>query len=466
MTIEELWELPFEDFNHWRRENDLKLLFEHFEKVLPLFSNWLAKFSLSVEYILSTDQPGKFFHGKYESVVYETNEHGFMKYSIFAISGKAAKEEISKTDANAIFFEPYIYWSSNELKRKTIIPGGISGEQENFIYGLYQSDEPSSSQAFLCTGFKVLKLGGVTINGFGKFLLRNLDFCNLDFLNVVDGKYDLSRESNMHYSTLRNLIVEAQGRFCKFVRCNFQNLKIENSDLYGFEFEECNIFKASVATSRLSDILFYKCPMSLLNFIQVSVARISYIPPNQGYGTGRAGLHEAIAEINKSFRILYQNNGMRKEAASAYYFERLNEMYGSWFGIRLWSTLKRFQYKYFKRSVLEILYQLKRVNQSIFSTISYLAWGFGERPGRIVVSALFVIMTYAMLFFESGIDKASGNIFNSVYLSIVTFTTLGFGDITPINEGTFSKILVSSEALLGAFLMGLLVAGYSNKSKY
>jgi hypothetical protein len=49
----------------------------------------------------------------------------------------------------------------------------------------------------------------------------------------------------------------------------------------------------------------------------------------------------------------------------------------------------------------------------------------------------------------------------------VTFTTLGFGDISPLNcGGTLYKFLVAFEALMGAFCMGLIVAGFANKSRY
>ena len=53
---------------------------------------------------------------------------------------------------------------------------------------------------------------------------------------------------------------------------------------------------------------------------------------------------------------------------------------------------------------------------------------------------------------------------SSFYFSIVTFTTLGYGDILPITDRL--KLICASEALFGAFLMGMVVAGFSNKSRY
>lgn len=43
----------------------------------------------------------------------------------------------------------------------------------------------------------------------------------------------------------------------------------------------------------------------------------------------------------------------------------------------------------------------------------------------------------------------------SLYFSIVTITTLGYGDITPITD--FSRLLISSEAILGLTIIGLFL---------
>ena len=54
--------------------------------------------------------------------------------------------------------------------------------------------------------------------------------------------------------------------------------------------------------------------------------------------------------------------------------------------------------------------------------------------------------------------------FDSGYFSVVTFTTLGFGDIVP--KTALMKVLCGSEAMLGALTISLMVAGFANKSKY
>ena len=51
--------------------------------------------------------------------------------------------------------------------------------------------------------------------------------------------------------------------------------------------------------------------------------------------------------------------------------------------------------------------------------------------------------------------------FTPYYFSIVTFTTLGFGDITPTNRA--GEIWLVLEVLLGYVMLGGLIAIFANK---
>lgn len=42
-----------------------------------------------------------------------------------------------------------------------------------------------------------------------------------------------------------------------------------------------------------------------------------------------------------------------------------------------------------------------------------------------------------------------------LYFSVITFTTIGYGDLYPV--GTFAKVLVGAESLSGAVLVALFV---------
>lgn len=96
--------------------------------------------------------------------------------------------------------------------------------------------------------------------------------------------------------------------------------------------------------------------------------------------------------------------------------------------------------------------------------IGRLIFGYGEKPYRIVAIAGGVILVCGLLFYgfdaagavhivdgNEVTDPAGLGIGNALYSSVVTFTTLGFGDLTP--SGPVGKFISSFEALAGAFLM-------------
>ena len=56
---------------------------------------------------------------------------------------------------------------------------------------------------------------------------------------------------------------------------------------------------------------------------------------------------------------------------------------------------------------------------------------------------------------------SSGNLGRMLYLSAITITTVGFGDIVPITET--SRFFVGLEAVLGIIVIGLFLNAISNK---
>jgi hypothetical protein len=104
--------------------------------------------------------------------------------------------------------------------------------------------------------------------------------------------------------------------------------------------------------------------------------------------------------------------------------------------------------------------------RSLRLLLEELIWGYGERPFRIFGTAITIILGYSYLYYlalrsipSHGVNSWS----DCLYYATVTFTTLGLNDVMPTTLTL--KFLVGSEALLGAFTIGLFVAGFANKSK-
>ena len=131
-------------------------------------------------------------------------------------------------------------------------------------------------------------------------------------------------------------------------------------------------------------------------------------------------------------------------------------------------------------------------NKWIISGFSNIIYGYGEKPWNVIFSAGILIFIFALLFNLIGIGnpeiielkataihQTSGNIVDlaskgllknnvirnfpdSLYFSLITFTTLGYGDFRPL-EG-WGRILAGSEAFIGAFMMALFVYTFARRT--
>ena len=101
--------------------------------------------------------------------------------------------------------------------------------------------------------------------------------------------------------------------------------------------------------------------------------------------------------------------------------------------------------------------------------------GYGERPLRVVLFSMSLMLICSIAYFFMGISSAAGMVefsssnsvldntyafLNCLYYSVVTFTTLGYGDLTPVG---FSKVLAACEAFAGSFTMALFVVVFVKK---
>ena len=100
---------------------------------------------------------------------------------------------------------------------------------------------------------------------------------------------------------------------------------------------------------------------------------------------------------------------------------------------------------------------------NIFGRIS---WGYGERPLRTLVLGAVIIFGTAVIYAVSGSSILVNGVARaisfpeSLYLSIVTFTTVGFGDYLPLG---WTRILAAHEALAGIFLTPLFLVALTRR---
>jgi hypothetical protein len=100
--------------------------------------------------------------------------------------------------------------------------------------------------------------------------------------------------------------------------------------------------------------------------------------------------------------------------------------------------------------------------------------GYGERPMNVILFSLAIILVSAIAFFLFGVSEQgemfkwnqvssqgfAHDILTCLYYSVVTFTTLGYGDIVPIG---ISRLFAALEAFTGSFTLALFVVVFVKK---
>lgn len=114
-------------------------------------------------------------------------------------------------------------------------------------------------------------------------------------------------------------------------------------------------------------------------------------------------------------------------------------------------------------------YRNKTKSQKFLHSLSVIAtksWSSYKVLGTfgLLIATIFAIAFYSM---PVGSFKGyDGNFFSAFYYSVVTFTTLGYGDITPI--ASYAKLLVIIEVILGYITLGsfIFIIGHKVSDRY
>lgn len=97
---------------------------------------------------------------------------------------------------------------------------------------------------------------------------------------------------------------------------------------------------------------------------------------------------------------------------------------------------------------------------------------YGESIWRFVISIILIVFAFAGIYllpvieykkypFHEGSYRSLYNIITAIYFSVVTFATLGFGDITPVN--ITGKLCAIAEVISGYIMFGVLLTLLARK---
>ncbi|MCH8535317.1 MAG: potassium channel family protein [Flavobacteriaceae bacterium] len=424
--IIDLWKLSEKRFIEWRKIHDFPELLNHFEKSLLLFNEWKEYYGITNEVIINNGKISPFLKNEFDhkiNILYLIEYSNDDETGTFILNNKIdeerellGKKTIYKT---IIEFIPYLGWLEERNKTENILK--INKRQA------FKSDH---ERVWIHSDFELLKMGGIhpPVNGFG-ILYRGK---YLEFVNLCG----LKLSGEIYFGEMGNLE-------CSFSACD--NWSATDLEMALLTLKNCTMDNFFLNNSRIQSWLFEDCVVNgKFNNVQLSMIRIiggNFSPIFQGCFLEKTDIFYPTKGNNlyalQAFKKIYSEQG--DEAKAAKYFIMENDF------IKNASTIPTY----------------------ISKSVSKYYWGYGEQPYRIIFISIFIIIIFSVIYFcnsnyimvNVGIDK-SLTIWDSLYFSTTTFTTLGFGDLSPAGN---LRILTSIQAFLGLLNMGFLIAGYANK---
>ena len=250
------------------------------------------------------------------------------------------------------------------------------------------------------------------------------------------------------------------------------NLKMTNSDLtrsdfsnasmYGANLEGSNLFKTNFEGANLKSANMQNCNLLGADFSNTKLNNVNW-------GEAYKVINEKEAEAAHSKGNTVKSREKYKEAEDIYRTLKIslqNQTLGDDVG------------KIFEREMI-----CKRKQLSIFSPLRFMSklahvtTGYGEKVENIFYTIVFVIIACACAFGIAGVSYQGhvlgffgdmeffGNMINVVgnllYFSVVVFSTVGFGDIAPIN--LLGKTIVVFEGLVGSIILAILIIALYKK---
>ena len=101
----------------------------------------------------------------------------------------------------------------------------------------------------------------------------------------------------------------------------------------------------------------------------------------------------------------------------------------------------------------------------ILGSLNRLIWGYGEMPFRTFGIACGVITLSAFCYYISGMVLTGGfvqkiDLFESLYMSVITYTTVGYGDYLPMG---WVRGVAALEALSGVLITPLFLIALTRR---
>jgi uncharacterized protein YjbI with pentapeptide repeats len=292
--------------------------------------------------------------------------------------------------------------------------------------------------------------------------LANLDLSGLDLSNA-----DLSGADLSGAKLFRAKLVNAHLTGAKLERTELSGADLSGADLTGAHAPFAGLGQAKLAKAVLFETHLEHATLSLADLrsadLRCATLRDARLREAQLDGADLTEADLRAADLSRASVVgaTFNNTDLRNG--------RLRLLGGydsaSWIGADVRNV--NFAGAYLMRRFVADQNYLKEFrDRSKLSKIVYYIWLITSDCGRSMSRWLLLIalqvLLFAWLYTLVGIDYGKHETWLSpLYFSVVTLTSLGFGDIIPASTG--GQILAMAEVLMGYLMLGGLISIFSNR---
>jgi len=232
-------------------------------------------------------------------------------------------------------------------------------------------------------------------------------------------------------------------------KANLREAKLQNAKLHWARLQEADLIKANLENARLAGANFQEAKLNNTRFhnaflcgIQLDGAKM--LTWEQVKRVGEE-IYKKWGKGRDAYRRLknyFHQEGIYDDETQAYYREKLMAQREAW--------------------------KNHKVGRWLWLFLLNILAGFGEKLWRTVVGAFATILIFSGIYWLAGKLVTNGGepitkFWHCLYFSVVTFATLGFGDISPALHSTGTQVAAVIEVILGYVFLGTLITIIARK---
>lgn len=277
---------------------------------------------------------------------------------------------------------------------------------------------------------------------FENVIFEECDFFQEDSITVFEEDCIFKQSSFKQCNIKKNIFKNITLENIKFIKCNMKDSIFSNVQIHSIQITDCDCRGIKIIDSNIENFEIedeYITKFDEYTFVD------KIIVDNKNLNS-----YENASKLYRTISTKFENNNLLNYAGEYYYLHRKTE-----------------------RKIL-------KGKDKIKSYIFWMVCGYGERPTYALITSIELVLIFAIIYMFTGLSingliinyseipvyklaympNLNSDFFKSLYFSITTFTTVGYGDITPIG---WSILLSGIEMLLGVTMVGLWTATLARK---